>query len=187
MTTEQSLWFLQPLIKVFLPKSNVHILRVCFNTASILILKSISDKVCSGKQKPMYMWQFSHQVVSDPCDPTDHCPPVSSVHGMFQGIFLTQGSNLSFLHCRQILLPTELPEKPQSKTYYRIKQKTDFLVAQTIKNLPAMRETWVQSLGQEDLLEKGMATHSSILAWRIPWTEEPGGLQSIESQRVRHD
>ena len=50
------------------------------------------------------------------------------------------------------------------------------LVAQMIKNLPAMQETWVQSLGQEDPLEKGVATHSSILAWRIPWTEEPGGL-----------
>ena len=48
-----------------------------------------------------------------------------------------------------------------------------------VKNLPAMQETWVQSLGGEDLLEKGMATHSSILAWRIPWTEEPGGLQSM--------
>ena len=51
----------------------------------------------------------------------------------------------------------------------------------------AMQETWVQSLGQEDPLEKEMATHSSILAWRIPWTEEPGELQSIGSQRVRHD
>ena len=59
-----------------------------------------------------------------------------------------------------------------------------FLVAQTVKNLPARRETWVQSLGQEDPLEKAMATHSSILAWRIPWTEEPGGLQSIGLQRV---
>ena len=55
------------------------------------------------------------------------------------------------------------------------------------KNLPAMQETWDQSLGWEDLLEEGMATHFSILAWRIPWTEEPGGLQSMESQRVRHD
>ena len=53
------------------------------------------------------------------------------------------------------------------------------LVAQMIKNLPAMQETQVQSLGWEDPLEKGMATHSSILAWRIPWTEEPGGLQSM--------
>ena len=56
------------------------------------------------------------------------------------------------------------------------------LVAQTVKNLPVMQETRVQSLGQEDPLEKGMANHSSILAWRIPWTEEPGGLQSMGSQ-----
>ena len=60
------------------------------------------------------------------------------------------------------------------------------LVTQTVKNLPAMQETQVQSLGREDTLEKGMATHSSILAWRIPWTEEPGGLQSTGSQRVGH-
>ena len=52
---------------------------------------------------------------------------------------------------------------------------------------PAMQETWVRSLGQEDPLEEGMTTHSSILAWRIPWTEEPGGLQSMGSQRVGHD
>ena len=56
-----------------------------------------------------------------------------------------------------------------------------------VKNQPARQETWVESLGQEEPLEKGMATHSSILAWRIPWTEEPGGLQSMESQRVGHD
>ena len=54
-------------------------------------------------------------------------------------------------------------------------------------NLPATWETWVQSLGEKDPLEKGMATHSSILAWRIPWTEEPGGLQSMGSQRAGHD
>ena len=61
------------------------------------------------------------------------------------------------------------------------------LVAQMVKNLPAMQETWVWSLGQEDPLEKEMATNFSILAWRIPWTEEPGGLPSMESQRVGHD
>ena len=61
------------------------------------------------------------------------------------------------------------------------------LVAQMVKNLPAMWETWVQSLGWGDPLEKGMATHSGILAWRIPWTEEPGGLQSVGSQRVGDD
>ena len=61
------------------------------------------------------------------------------------------------------------------------------LVAQTVKCLPAMQETWVPSLGWEDPLEKEMATHSSILAWRIPWTEEPGELQSTGSQRVGYD
>ena len=60
-------------------------------------------------------------------------------------------------------------------------------MAQTVKNLPSMWETQVRSLGWEDPLEKGMATHSSVLAWRIPWTEEHGGLQSMESQRVGHN
>ena len=61
------------------------------------------------------------------------------------------------------------------------------LVAQTVKNLPAMRETWVRSLGWEDPLEKGTATRSSRIAWRIPWTEEPGRMQFMGSQRIRHD
>ena len=60
-------------------------------------------------------------------------------------------------------------------------------MAQMVKNLSTMQETWLQSLGQEDPLEKGMTTHSSNLAWRIPWTEEPGVLQSMELPRVRHD
>ena len=61
------------------------------------------------------------------------------------------------------------------------------LVAQSVKNLPAVQETQVQSLGWEDPLEKEMTTHSSILAWKISWTEEPGGLQSMGSQRVGND
>ena len=60
------------------------------------------------------------------------------------------------------------------------------LIAQSVKNLPTVQETWVRFLGQEDPLEKGMATHSSILAWGIPWTEKPGELQSMGLQRVRH-
>ena len=63
----------------------------------------------------------------------------------------------------------------------------ELLVAQTVKNFPAMQETRVRSLDQEDPLEKGMAAHSSILAWKIPWTEEPGGLQSMGLQRVGHN
>ena len=61
------------------------------------------------------------------------------------------------------------------------------LMAQRVKQLPAIKETWVRSLGWEDPLEKEMATHSSVLAWRIPWTEKPGSLQSVGSQRVGHD
>ena len=60
-------------------------------------------------------------------------------------------------------------------------------MAQIVENLPWIQEIWVQSLGQEDLLEKGIATHSSILTWRIPWTEEPGRLQSMGLQRVGHN
>ena len=61
-----------------------------------------------------------------------------------------------------------------------------FLVAQTVKNLPATQETWIRSLGREDPLEKEMATPCSVLAWRIQWTEEPGGLQSMGLQRIGH-
>ena len=60
-------------------------------------------------------------------------------------------------------------------------------MAQAVKNLPAMREIWVQSLGQKDPLEKEVATHSGILAWEISWAEEPGGLQCMGSQRAEHD
>ena len=77
-------------------------------------------------------------------------------------------------------LPSEPPRKSYIISYV-------YLVAQVAKNLPAMQETQVRSLGQEDPLEKGMATHSTLLAWRIPWTEEPGRLQSMGSQRVGHN
>ena len=71
-------------------------------------------------------------------------------------------------------------------TGYPLQYSWASLVAWLVNNTPAMRETWVQSLGWEDPLEEGMATHSSILAWRIPWTQEPGGLQSMASQKVGH-
>ena len=64
---------------------------------------------------------------------------------------------------------------------------TASLVAQMVKNLPAMRKTWVRSLGWEDPVEEGMVTHSSVLAWRFPWTEEPGGLQSTGLQGAGHN
>ena len=71
--------------------------------------------------------------------------------------------------------------------YYLLKSIVYSLVAQSVKNLPAVWETWVGSRDQEDPLEKEMATHSSILAWNISWTQEPGGLQSMGSERVGHD
>ena len=133
------------------------------------------------------------------CDPVDRSPPGSSAHGdspgkntgvgclaLLQGIFPTQGSNPGLPNYRWILYQRSyqgsLPSTIWSLIFVLVS-----LVAQMVKNLPAMRETWVRSLGGEDPLEKGMATYSNILAWRIPWTEEPGGLQTMGSQRVRHD
>ena len=80
--------------------------------------------------------------------------------------------------------------KRYTKESEKISDKYDediSLIAQLVKNLPAMQETWVRFLGWEDPLEKEMAIHSSILAWKIPWTEQAGGLQSMGSQRVGHD
>ena len=132
-------------------------------------------------------------------------PPGSSVRGishgkntgvgchfLLQGSFLTQGSNPHLLHCRQILLPLSHPGSPFRGIIipfliHPLESEAAVSVAQTVKKLPAVQETQVRSLGQEDPLEKGMATHSSILAWRIPWTKKPGGLQSLGLQRVRHD
>ena len=137
---------------------------------------------------------------------------VSSL-SLLQGIFQTQGSNPGLLHCSRILhqlshkgSPTILKwvTYPFSSRSSRLRNRTRVsciacrfstnwairealrtsLVAQTVKRLPIMRETWVRSLGQEDSLEKEMVTHSSILAWKIPWTEERGRLHSMGSQRV---
>ena len=83
----------------------------------------------------------------------------------------------------QSFLNSGLPKIVHSDSFY---YKTS-LVAQRVKRLPTMQETWVRSLGREDPLEKKMATHSSTLAWKIPWTEEAGKLQSMGSQRVGHD
>ncbi|MFS9598810.1 hypothetical protein, partial [Klebsiella variicola] len=75
----------------------------------------------------------------------------------------------------------------KEKNHLHLSSPQAFLIAQLVKNLPVMRETWDPSLGWEDPLEKEMATHSSTIAWKIPWTEEPGRLQPIASQRVGHD
>ena len=137
-------------------------------------------------------------------------------HALLQEVFPTQGSNshlLRALHCRRTLYPlshlvhskwlksasidtcvcvcmrTYIPACVDVGFEYSVRLQCHLtsLVAQRVRSLPAMWETRVRSLGGEDPLEKEMATHSSILAWKISWTEEPGRLQSMGSQRVRHD
>ena len=90
--------------------------------------------------------------------------------------------------CPSTCWPQENKRLPHAEDWllYILTWPGPSLVAQMVKNLPQVQEIWVQSLGWEDPLEKGMATHSSFLAWRIPWIEEPGGLQSMGAQRVRH-
>ena len=103
---------------------------------------------------------------------------------------LTQSLPLTYDGSWALLLPLPLPPKPILPRAGVVVQMCGVwasLVAQMGKNLPAMQENLVQSLGREDPLEKEMATHSSILAWRIPWTVEPDGLQSIGLQRVGHN
>ena len=109
-------------------------------------------------------------------------------HSLLQGIFPTQGPNPGLPHCGISslgfsLLTYQMKIKAPASQSFR----ETSLVAQMVKHLPTMRETRVQSLGQEDPLEKEMAAHSNILAWKIPWTEEPGRLQSMGSQRVGHN
>ena len=106
-------------------------------------------------------------------------------HALLQGIFLTQGSNPSLLHCRRTLHP--LSQLTGDGVAISSDEQGASLVAQVVKYPSAMQETWVRSLGQENPLEEGLATHCNILAWRIPWTEEAGELQSMGLQRVGHD
>ena len=102
------------------------------------------------------------------CEPMDCCLSGSSVHGIFQARVLEWGA-IAFSESMNIMYVMTS------------------LVAQLVKNPSAMWKTWAQSLGWEDPLEEVKATHSSILAWKIPWTEKPGGLQSMGSQRAEHN
>ena len=95
---------------------------------------------------------------------------------------LFKSNTLNERMLRPVLIKKKKKIQSVCRTYIKLTLKVTSLVAQLVKNLPAMQETWVRFLGWEDSLEKEMATHSSILAWRIPWTEEPGGLQSMGSQ-----
>ena len=115
-------------------------------------------------------------------DPMDCSLPGSSVHGIFQARVLEWVANAGD--------PNSIPGSGSSTgegISYLLQYSWASLVAQLVKNPPVTRESWVRSRGWEDPLEKEMAPHSSTLAWKIPWTEEPGGLQSMGSQRVGHD
>ena len=122
----------------------------------------------------LHCWQILYQL-SHKGSPRIRVGSIS----LLQGIFPIQESNQGLLHCRWILY--------QLSYQWSLMQIWASLVAQMVKNLPAMQKTWVQSLGREDPLEKEMATHSSTLTWRIPWTEEPGRIQSMGSQSVGHN
>ena len=117
------------------------------------------------------------------CDSMDCSPPGSFVHGILQARILGW---LAISFSRGSSRPRD--QTQASCIAGRSKPLIlGFPSGSAVKNPSAMQEMWIQSLGQEDPLEEGMATHSSILAWRIPWTEESGGLQSMESQRVGHN
>ena len=134
------------------------------------------------------------------CDPMACSPPGSSIHRIFQvrilewvAISYSMGSSqprerthVSCVSCidRQILSHCATWEAPFTSSWLWIGAS---LVAQLVKNPSVVRETWARSLGWEDPLEKEMAPHSSTLAWKIPWTEKPGRLQAMGSQRDRHD
>ena len=103
------------------------------------------------------------------CEPMGYSPPGASIHGILQARVLEWGAIAFYTHSRECFVSCAS------------------FVSQRVKNLPEMWETWVSSLDWEVPLEKATATHSSILAWKIPWTEEPGGLQSMGSQKVGHN
>ena len=115
------------------------------------------------------------------CDPVDCSTPGFPVPHLLPDLSLNLPNFMSIESVRPII-------SGRGETgIYLFPEIGVSLVSQLVKNLPAVQETWVQSLGWEDPLEKEMATHSSILAWKISWTEEPGELQSLGSQRVRHN
>ena len=121
----------------------------------------------------MYVCAKLLQLCPALCDPMDYGPPASSVRMKCLG-------NVETGHCKV----------QNIESFYSFKAvlcNVTFLVAQIVKRLPTMQETGVQSLSREAPLEKEMATHSSTLAWKIPWTEEPDRLQSMGSQRVGHN
>ena len=122
---------------------------------------------------------------SDVLSDTVACSDGSFTHVLFCYGFVNAADTASIFNCccQGSLCGLRSPEA----FTHRLISSLGSLVAQTVKNLSTKQETQIRSMGREDPLEKGMATHSSILAWKIPWTEKPGGLQLMGLQRVRHD
>ena len=114
-------------------------------------------------------------------------PPGSSVYGIFQAGIWSRLPIPSPGHLPNLGIEPAIPGSPVLARGFFTTVPPGMPLYFVVKRLPEMRETWVQSLGWEDLLEKEMTTHSSILAWKIPWTEEPGRLQSMGSQRVGYN
>ena len=136
-------------------------------------------------------WSFSFSII-----PSEEHPALISFRMDWLDLLAVQGTLKSLLQChrskasilrRSAFFTVQLshPYMTTGKTIALTRRTS--LVAEMVKHLSTMRETWVRSLGREDLLEKEMAIHSSTIAWTIPWTEEPGRLQSMGSQRVGHD
>ena len=139
---------------------------------------SLSCTISQSLLKLMSIESVMHPTISSSASPSPPAFNLSQYQGLFQWV----------ISSHQVAKYWNFSINP-SNEYSRLISFRIWasLVAQRVKHLPAVLETWIRSLGWEDPLEKEMATHSSILAWRIPWTEEPGRLQSIVLQRVRHD
>ena len=157
--------------------------RLYFYSRPLLLVSSISIGTHTSVQE-------SHGALSCFTSPALATRQVNN-YSMFpwaqkKSLFLLPYKSENFLKMDQTIKPLYVCVFIHVYAYIYIYIYRASVVAQMVKNLPAMQETWVQSLGQEDPLEKGTATRFSILTWRIPRTEEPGRLQSMESQRVEH-
>ena len=151
------------------------------------ILAWIAMPFSMGSSQSRYQTQVSHNADSLLSEPLGKHKNIGMGSlSLLQGILPAQGSNEDLLHCRQILYQLSYQGIPVC--FLLLSNNIPlYVLAQMVKRLPTVWETQVWSLGRENPLEKEMATHSSTLAWKIPWTEEPCRLQSMVSQRVRHD
>ena len=163
----------------------------------MVVIQAIETKLCDWRTEALShtslawplarrrLWRINSVMVAS--DSINHTyndpipPPHSHTQELDTKAWIQWCVQRDFMERKQMLLEHSLGRSVRCCDVWRV------ILVQRVKNLPAVQETWVWSLGQEDPLEKGMAIHSSILAWRIPWAEESGSLWSRGSQRVRHD